>query len=254
MKYLNQCTLAALCLLINVSPANADLNSRERTRAFAKLPDWSGLWEQYSSGATGSSDDPEEFKASMAPVHPPYNAEWEAKSQAAAKERASQPDKVCGNIGFPGLMIGSALMFEVVITPELTVMHFDFSETRHIYTDGKPQLPEDELFATTWGSSVGHWEGQTLVVDTVASSSPVTAFGDPISDKATFHERIRMVDKNTLEDLLTITDPVAFTHPWQLTRRYHRVPNMTRLVEEECGGNERDIRVNGTFTIAPPKP
>jgi hypothetical protein len=241
-------------MLMCISAANAELNSKQRLRAFARLPDWSGLWEQFNSGATGAPDEPKEFKASMVPVHPPYNVIWEAKAQAAAKARASQPDKICGNIGFPGLMIGSALMFEVVITPELTIMHFDFSETRHIYTDGKPLPPADELFGTTWGSSVGHWEGQTLVVDTVASSSPVTAFGDPVSAKATYHERIRMMDKNTLEDRLTVTDPIALTGPWQLTRQYHRVPNMARLVEEECGGNERDVRVNGTFTIAPPKP
>lgn len=250
MKY--PCVFVAL-LLIGVAPADAELNSRERVRAFAKLPDWSGLWEQYSSGATGASDDPEEFKESMAPTRPPYNAEWEAKAQAVAKERASQPDKACGDIGFPGLMIGSSLMFEIIVTPEKTTIHFNFQETRHIYTDGKPLPPEDELFPTTWGTSVGHWEGQTLVIDTVASSSPVTAFGDPISPKAQYHERIRMVDKNTLEDQLTVTDPIALTHPWQITRRYHRVPNMTRIVEEECGGNERDVRVNGTFTIAPPR-
>jgi len=230
---------------------HAEHDSSARVRAFARLPDWSGLWEQYSSGATGSSDNPEEFKASMAPVHPPYNAEWEAKAQAAAKQRASEPDKVCGNIGFPGLMIGSALMFEVVITPELTVMHFDFSETRHIYTDGKPLPGDDDVFPTTWGWSAGHWEGQTLVVDTIGSGSPVTAFGDPISNQARYHERIRMVDHNTLEDRLTVNDPVALAHPWEIMRRYHRVPNMTRMVEEECGGNERDTRGNGTFTIAP---
>lgn len=251
MKQFKQCALAALCLLSCMQAANAELNSKQRVRAFAKLPDWSGLWEQFNSGATGAPDDPEVFKESMAPVQPPYNAEWAAKAQAIVKE---PPDKVCGTIGFPGLMIGSSLMFEAVITPELTILHFNFSETRHIYTDGKPLPPADEQFGTTWGTSVGHWEGQTLVVDTVASSSPVTAFGDPISSKATFHERIRMLDQNTLEDQLTITDPIAFTHPWQLTRRYYRVPNMTRLVEEECGGNERDVLVNGKLTIAPAKP
>jgi hypothetical protein len=245
--------LATLCLLVCGAAANAGAKPAERVKAFAKLPDWSGLWEQYGSGATGAPDTPDEFKASMAPVHPPYNKEWEAKAVAAARERASQPDRRCGTIGFPGLMIGSSLMFEVVITPELTLLHFNFSETRHIYTDGKPLPPEDEWFGTSWGASVGHWEDQTLVVDTVASSSPVTAFGDPISENATYHERIRMADKNTLEDQLTVTDPIALTAPWQLTRRYQRVPNMTRLVEEECGGNERDVRVNGTFTIAPPR-
>lgn len=246
--------LLTLCLSAVTVTAMAQSPSSERMKAFAKLPDWSGLWEQYSSGATGSSDDPKQFKESMAPIHPPYNAEWQKKEDAAAAQRAQQPDKACGNIGFPGLMISSALMFEVAITPELTVMHFDFSETRNIYTDGKPLPPEDERFPTTWGMSVGRWEGQTLVVDTVSADSQVTPFGDPISEHATYHERLHLLDKNTLEDVLTVTDPEALSHPWMVTRRYRKVPNMTRMVEEECGGNERDVRVNNTFTIAPPKP
>ena len=240
--------------LIFALPANADLSSPARVGVFAKLPNWSGLWEEFKAGASGGPDDPAELKQQIALsfVHPPYNAEWAAKAAAAARARANGPDKLCGNLGFPSLMIGSALMFEAIVTPEETALTFDFQETRHIYTDGQPLPPVDERFGTTWGTSVGHWEGQTLVVDTVASSAPVDPEGDPISEQATYHERIRLIDKNTLQDQLTITDPTALTHPWQLTRTYTRVPNMTRFVEEECYGNTRDQRVNGTFTISPP--
>ena len=240
-------------LLINLT-AHAEVNSPARVNAFAKLPNWSGLWEEFRAGASGGPDDPAEFKQQIAlsSVHPPYNAEWAAKAAAAAKARANGPDKLCGNLGFPSLMIGSALMFDAIVTPEETSLAFDFQETRHIYTDGKPLPPVDERFGTTWGTSVGHWEGQTLVVDTVASSSPVDSIGDPISDQATYHERIQLINKDTLQDQLTITDPIALTHPWHLTRTYTRVPNMTRFVEEECYGNTRDVQVNGTFTIGPP--
>ena len=252
MRSLDRCSLAALLLLTGVGTAHADPNSPQRVRAFAKLPDWSGLWEQFKSGASGGPDDPAELKAYLAPVHPPYNTVWAAKAAAAAKARTSQPDYVCVTQGFPSLMIGSALMFEAIVTPGETVMTFDFSEARHIYTDGQPLPPADERFDTSWGDSVGHWEGQTLVVDTVATSLPVDAGGDRLSDQATYHERIRLVNKNTLEDQLTITDPTALAHPWQLTRHYSRVPNVTRFVPEECSGNTRDVLVHGKFTIAPP--
>jgi len=243
-----------LLMLLWAGAARADVSSTGRVGTFAKLPNWSGLWEEFKAGASGGPDDPAELKQQIALsfVHPPYNAQWAAKAAAAATARARGPDKLCGNLGFPSLMIGSALMFEAIVTPEETALTFDFQETRHIYTDGQPLPPVDERFGTTWGTSVGHWEGQTLVVDTVASSAPVDPEGDPISDQATYHERIRLIDKNTLQDLLTITDPTALTHPWHLTRTYTRVPNMTRFVEEECYGNTRDQRVNGTFTIAPP--
>jgi len=242
----------SVLLLIAAGPAHAELNSPQRVSDFAKLPDWSGLWEQFKSGASGGPDDPAELQAYLAPVHPPYNAAWRARAAAAAKQRTNQPDFVCVIQGFPSLMIGSALMFEAIVTPGETLMTFDFSEDRHIYTDGRPLPPKDEQFPTSWGTSVGHWEGQTLVVDTVATSLPVDAGGDRLSDQAAYHERIRLIDPNTLEDQLTITDPVALTGPWQLTRHYTRVPNMTRFVPEECEGNGRDVRVNGSFTIAPP--
>jgi len=254
VKKFHPCAVALLFLPGAAGSAQADGSSPQRVEAYAKLPDWSGLWEQFRAGATGGSDDPAELQRQVALgfVHPPYNAVWEAKAEAAAKARANGPDKLCGNIGFHGIMIGSVQMFEALITPEETVLTFDFSETRHIYTDGKPLPPVDERFGTTWGTSVGHWEGQTLVVDTVATSSPVDSGKDEISDQATYHERIRMLDQNTLQDQLTIIDPVALTHLWQLTREYTRVPNMARIVPEECDGNDRDLRVNKTFTIAPP--
>ena len=241
-------------MLLWAGAARADVSSPGRVGTFAKLPNWSGLWEEFKAGASGGPDDPAELKQQIALsfVHPPYNAQWAAKAAAAATARARGPDKLCGNLGFPSLMIGSALMFEAIVTPGETLMTFDFSEDRHIYTDGRPLPPKDEQFPTSWGTSVGHWEGQTLVVDTVATSLPVDAGGDRLSDQAAYHERIRLIDPNTLEDQLTITDPVALTGPWQLTRHYTRVPNMTRFVPEECEGNGRDVRVNGSFTIAPP--
>jgi hypothetical protein len=52
---------------------------------------------------------------------------------------------------------------------------------------------------------------------------------------------------------MTVEDPVALSHLWHVTSRYHRVPNMNRLFDEVCGETERNPVVNGKFTIAPPK-
>jgi hypothetical protein len=240
--------------LIGMTLAGAEPNSDQRVRAFAKLPDWSGLWEQFNVGPSGSPTDPAEVQALLSTlvVHPPYNAQWEAQYQAA--HHASHPDKPICTLGFPALMIGTPLMFEAVVTPEETLLIFTQRETRHIHTDGRPHPAKDEIFATTWGDSVGHWEGQTLVVDTIATSSPINLAGDRISEQAHYIERISMLDKNSLEDQITIEDPIALTGPWHLNRQYRRVPNMSRFVEEDCEGNDRNPVVNGKFTIAPPKP
>lgn len=249
--------------LLWLSYTQAEVNSKERMRAFAKLPDWSGLWEQYNFGVNGEPATPEDGQRAAADMTeaPPYNPEWQAKYETMLQDRRRRPDdKIICTWGFPGLMVMSPYMFQVMITPEQTALIFNGRETRHIYTDGSPH-PET-LWATPWGDSIGHWEGQTLVADTV-SASPSLLRGilveggldtlwAPLSEQAHFIERIRMIDQDTLEDQMVIEDPVAFKHPWKLTRQFHRVRNMTRLIDEDCQGNDRISVVNGKFTITPP--
>jgi hypothetical protein len=113
------------------------------------------------------------------------------------------------------------------------------------------------------------WEEQTLVIDTVAVKSAmdflgtggahVVAFGG-IEDmqliaypspEAHFIEQLRMIDKNHLEDQITVIDPVNFTRRWALTRTYERLQAIHRMVYEDCEGEERNPIVNGHFTLAP---
>ena len=75
------------------------------------------------------------------------------------------------------LLIFSPLMFEILTTPEETAMIFSSREIRHVYTDGRPHTPNEDLWPTPWGDSIGHWEGQTLVIDTIEVSSPASLGG-----------------------------------------------------------------------------
>jgi len=61
-----------------------------------------------------------------------------------------------------------------------------------------------------------------------------------------------MVDKDHLEDQMTIIDPANFTAPWHLSRTYQRVAQLHRMVYEDCEGEDRNPVVNGHFTLAPP--
>ena len=130
------------------------------------------------------------------------------------------------SFGFPSVMLESPLMFEALVTPNETAMIFSGRESRHIYTDGRSHTPADELWSTYWGDSIGHWEGQTLVVDTIAvnqESVPnnwvvIAVWGidlyEPVavlSEQARFTERIRMVSKDLLEDQMTVEDPRALS-------------------------------------------
>jgi len=158
-------------------------------------------------------------------------------------------------------------MFEVLPTAKETALIFSSREIRHVYTDGREHPGKDDLWPTPWGDSIGHWEGDTLVIDALAVKSAfpgrdgisVNAFGGIeemqtvalLSSDAHFVERIRMLDKDHLEDRITIVDPKNLTEPWHLRRTYQRVAHIQRMVYEDCEGEERNPIVDGKFTLTP---
>jgi hypothetical protein len=99
---------------------------------------------------------------------------------------------------------------------------------------------------------VGHWEGDVLVVDTVGIKGGIVIdrTGLVFSDKVHISERIRKLDERTLQDVLTIEDPIAFTKPWVVTRRYSRNTDKDARMENVSSlENNRNPIVNGQTTI-----
>jgi hypothetical protein len=195
---------------------------------------------------------------------PPYNAEWEAKRQAAlaavARAQASGAPpfdaKACG-FRFPAMMESPAL-FQLVPTPEETLIIFDnYTPTRHIYTDGRKHPKKEDRWPTAAGDSIGHWEGDTLVVDTVAHKAgyaallPMPGVAE-LSEEAHFTERLRRIDADTFEDDMTIEDPSRLTRPWRITVRYKRLAALDRMIPYECMENDRNSIVDGKMEITPP--
>jgi hypothetical protein len=255
--------LFSIVLVFTASLVHAAPNSPQRIRAFARLPNWTGLWETpiskeitTPSGGAGRQG-PSHVNFELA-GHPPYNPEWEQKYQAALSEKLPDTFKGCGAgapesvKSFPNIM-EAPMIFQVVVTPEETLFVMDHGEVRHIYTDGRMHPGEEDLWPTPLGDSVGHWMGQTLVIDTVARTpGPISMFGPAeLSDQAHFIERVRQIDKNTLEDKLTIEDPPRLLRPWTVTLRFTRVPDLTRFIPYDCESDRNPIE-NGKLTIAPP--
>jgi hypothetical protein len=151
----------------------------------------------------------------------------------------------------------SPSLFQVAITPEEALFVFATPDVRHVYTDGRAHTSPDLLWPTRMGDSIGHWEGDTLVVDTIARSADapiaVASPGLNVSEQARFVERIRLVSPDRLEDQLTIVDAVAFTKPWTVTIRYHRVTDLPHMIHHDCFENDRNPVVDGKLTVAPPK-
>ncbi len=105
---------------------------------------------------------------------------------------------------------------------------------RRIYMDGRPH--PDGFPPSYMGHSIGKWEGDTLVVDTVAlhGSTWIDSAGTPHSDALRVVERFRRVDADTLEVEFLFEDPKAFTRPWGGTQHYRFTPEAEVLEYVPC--------------------
>jgi len=235
----------------------------KRTVDFSRLPNWSGLWVSgaWSVGISGRPIGGEdELKAKLQLIRsPPYNPVWAQKYELALQDKEALAAraatfKVCTR-SFPALM-EAPWQFEIATLPEETLFVFENGQVRHIYTDGRSHPQGDSLWATPLGDSIGHWEQQTLVIETVARSpsEPIAprAWVATLSEEVRFTERLRRIDATTLEDQLRIDDPVSLSSPWVLTLRFRRITEMDRMIPTDCVENERNPVVDGKMVITNP--
>ena len=115
-------------------------------------------------------------------------------------------------------------------------MFFEFNHfVRQIYTDGRKHFTD--LGPTWMGDSIGAWQGDTLVVDTIGFNDKtwIDRMGHPHSEDLHVVERIRRVSQDTLQIDLTINDPKAYTKPWGGRLNFQLRPgwNITELVCED---------------------
>jgi hypothetical protein len=128
---------------------------------------------------------------------------------------------------------------EFLLTPgKVTNVIEAYTQVRHIYTDGRklPEYPDPGFF----GTSIGHWEDKTLVVESVGFNDLVTISGVPHSDQMKITERFSLLDNDTLQIQTTITDPLALTQPYTTSGTYARHRDWT-IAEYVCEENNRNF-------------
>jgi hypothetical protein len=247
--------LAAAAVLAAAPAQAASAPSTVDVAKFAALPDWTGVWQgtgtlfDQSRGVrgpeTGSSRD-----------YPPYKPEWAARYERFLKEvvwadKFVDPITLCYPPGFPRLA-SVPFGIQFVVRPEQTWIVYERGPVRFIFTDGRPHPGEDDLFPSWEGHSVGHWEGDTLVVDTIGlrGGVPVDRTGLVFSDQLHIKERIRKVGEQ-LVDELTLEDPEALTEPWVVTRRYNKVTDQKypTIGNIACAESQRNPIVGGQNTV-----
>ena len=255
--------VTAILLLATAAAQCATPANDARVAQFRRLPNWTGLWVTavWQVGLSGRpAGGEQELRENLQLIKtPPYNPEWDSRYQAGLHDKALMDArnatlKACTR-SFPALM-EAAWQFQIATLPEETLLVFENGQVRHIYTDGRAHPVGDDLWPTPLGDSIGHWEGDTLVVDTIArlASEPLAprAWVAFFSEQAHFTERIRRVDANALEDQLQVDDPVSLASPWHLTLTFRRVTEMNRMIPVDCVENERTQIVDGKMIITNP--
>jgi hypothetical protein len=238
----------ALCACTQQPPADP------RVEQFARLPNWGGIWlaDGLEPGIDGFSMSRPPTLAMGAPGTP-WNETTMARFQA---EIASNPAGLqvapAAGWGYP-LMMDGAPPLQFVITPEETLIFNTYRDLRHVYTDGRPHPAVEDRWHTTWGDSVGHWDGDTLVIDTVSVREPNKYFGISawLSDQAHYTERLRMVAPNRIEGEMTIVDPATLSGPWVVKLAYNRADGWDRLIHDSYD-NDRTGFDGDFYTIEPP--
>jgi hypothetical protein len=200
----------------------------------AKLPDWSGVWNPKIT------DQDAQVKTNM----PPWNAKAaELVKWQLGEERAGRPPPLFVNClpeAMPAWMLVTHNSMEILFTPgRVTLLgESDGGRLRRIYTDGRPHPADPD--PTFHGHSIGKWEGNALVVDTVgvlpqALIAVSEAAGVPNNGDMHIKERFYLADKDILHVDLEITAPKVLTQPWKTTRIFFRQrARMYDIVEGVC--------------------
>ncbi len=208
-----------------------------------KLPDFQGVWElAFGRGAGGRGPGPEAIVFT-----PKYEAIKKAYDAAPAQDN---PASNCVPPGMPEIMT-QPYPIEFLLTPGMvTIVIEAYSQVRHIYTDGRKHPDDPDL--TYNGHSIGRWEGDTLVVDSVGFTpdTPLAGhMGTRHSDKMHIVERMRLRDPNTLEISTTVNDPEALAKPFTRVASFARHRDWT-IAEYVCQQNNRNfVDANGKAGI-----
>ena len=214
-------TFAALTLALGMAAA-AGAQSR---------PDLTGLWISPTADISVVLLPGEEVSLT------PYGAERYRKV-----DQANSPAYKCLPYG-PTRGLQSTNPFQIIQTPDLIAIITEHIDYRLIYMDGR-RHPADILDYPEWmGHSIGRWDGDTLVVDTIGMREEtwLDTGGFEHSPKLHITERFQKTGPDAIRLTTTIEDPVFYTKPFTYGRNVRRMPKDTRLMPARCADNERSL-------------
>jgi hypothetical protein len=202
-------------------------------------PDLSGVWQ-----GGGPVDDISEGlpKGEALPLRP------EARALMATRQSKDDPEANCLPTGVPRQ---APYPWRIVQTPTHIFLLFEgnIHSYRQIFMDGRKHPVDPD--PTWYGHSVGRWEGQTLVVDSVGFNDKFwfDFKGHPHTEQLHIVERYTRTKPDTLVNQITIDDPGAYTKPFTVTFTATRKPG-EELIEYICNENNQDVsHIQGPPTV-----
>jgi hypothetical protein len=225
------------------------LDGRAAGQSAQATPNLTGAWEP----ATGNRA----LDRTLAPpppgpliFKPPYAKEYETRAAAdeAATKRGEPPASaavLCKPYGMPRMMAVASYPVEILQTPgQITIITEAFGEVRRVFMN-QSQLPIDEVPPGHYGHSVGRWEQDTLVIDTVGIKETVPGYQNmPHSSRMRITERIRLAAPDVLHNQITIDDPVVLEKPVTYTLAYRKLSGY-KMVEFICENNREYVDEQG---------
>ena len=206
-------------------------------QSVTQWPDWSGVWyPDWSLLFSGR-------ERASPKLTPQAQATFDAYQESIRETGPNQEAQaMCLPPGIPGVM-QQPYPIEILYSPDrVTILTEAYEQVRRIYMDGRP-LPDDpDLFFN--GNSVGRWEGDTLVIDTVGLSTQ-SNIGPGIAhtEKSRISERIFLQAPGQMIDEMTITNPDVLTEPF-VVRIAYKLDNSFPIREYVCAENNR-LRTDG---------
>ncbi|SRR6266545_3134454 len=194
-------------------------------------PDFTGIWISQAADISVLLLPGEEISLT------PFGAERYRKL-----DMANSPSYKCLPYG-PTRGLQSTNPFQIIQTPDVFAIITEHIDYRLIYTDGRKH-PEDILDYPEWmGHSIGAWEGDTLVVDTIGMREEtwLDTSGFEHSARLRVTERFQKTGPDTLRLTVKIDDPIFYTKPFTYARNVRREKKDVRLMPARCADNERSL-------------
>jgi len=221
--------------------------------ALAGTPDFNGVWARYPDPyAAGPIPEDPPPPAGDPHLREPYATGYKNyKIRKKAADDAGRPlvdaSSQCLPEGMPTIM-GAVYNIQLLQTPkELIVLAEFLTQTRRVFINEK-MPPLGAITPSYNGYSVGHWEGDTLVVQTIGVREDTKFYAFPHSLNMVITERMRLTAPDLIENRVKIEDPAVLAQPYEFIYGYKKDPTY-RIMEYICDDNRSVVGEDGTYGL-----